>query len=259
MAYPTVDKPYGLLPINLIGGQVYAGATRYMPILSGYGTNLFFGDLVKRVANGTVEKDTGTTTATPVGVFMGCTFTNPVTKQKVFSQYWPASTVASDAQAIVADDPDLLFKVAVVSGTTVMAAAGGSIVGNNAALVQNAGSTITGDSAVAVTDFATTNTLPIRVIDVVPESIVTASAVGSTSGSSTAVTLTAANPAIKKFMSVSGTGIAAGTTVAAISGTSLTLSAAADLTSVDLSFSGAQEVIVKWNFGMHQYETATGV
>ena len=24
MAYPTVDKPYGLKPINLIGGQVFA-------------------------------------------------------------------------------------------------------------------------------------------------------------------------------------------------------------------------------------------
>jgi hypothetical protein len=25
MAYPTVDKPYGLKPVNLIGGQVFAG------------------------------------------------------------------------------------------------------------------------------------------------------------------------------------------------------------------------------------------
>jgi hypothetical protein len=35
MAYPTVDKPYGLKPINLIGGQVFAGATRQMEIASG--------------------------------------------------------------------------------------------------------------------------------------------------------------------------------------------------------------------------------
>ena len=32
MAYPTVDKPYGLKPVNLIGGQVFAGATRQMEI-----------------------------------------------------------------------------------------------------------------------------------------------------------------------------------------------------------------------------------
>jgi hypothetical protein len=76
MAYPTVDKPYGLKPINLIGGQVFAGATRQMEIASGYATGIFYGDLVKRVTGGTIEKDTGTTTATPCGVFLGCTFTS---------------------------------------------------------------------------------------------------------------------------------------------------------------------------------------
>ena len=35
MAYPTIDKPYGLKPINLIGGQVFAGATRQRRIASG--------------------------------------------------------------------------------------------------------------------------------------------------------------------------------------------------------------------------------
>ena len=28
MAYPTINGPYGLRPINLIGGQVFAGSTR---------------------------------------------------------------------------------------------------------------------------------------------------------------------------------------------------------------------------------------
>jgi hypothetical protein len=76
MAYPTIDKPYGLKPVNLIGGQVFAGSTRLMEIATtanvGYGTDIFYGDLVKRVTGGTIEKDTGTTTATPSGVFLGC-------------------------------------------------------------------------------------------------------------------------------------------------------------------------------------------
>jgi hypothetical protein len=97
MAYPTVDKPYGLKPINLIGGQVFAGATRQMEIATtanvGYGTSIFYGDLVKRVTGGTIEKDTGTTTATPCGVFLGCTFTNSSTGQVQFQQFYPASTV----------------------------------------------------------------------------------------------------------------------------------------------------------------------
>ena len=32
MAYPSVAGPYGFLPINLIGGQVFAGSTRNMEI-----------------------------------------------------------------------------------------------------------------------------------------------------------------------------------------------------------------------------------
>ena len=171
MAYPTVDKPYGLKPVNLIGGLPFAGATRQIPIASGYATSLFFGDLVKVDTNGQVVIESGTTSASPAGIFLGCSYTNPSTKQKLFAQYYPASTVASDIVAYVADDPNTLFKVAVVSGTTVVASVARAVVGANMSLVQNAGLTATGNSQVAVlsSSAATTNTLPIRVIDVVPE------------------------------------------------------------------------------------------
>jgi hypothetical protein len=174
MAYPTVDKPYGLKPINLIGGQVFAGATRQMEIASGYATGIFYGDLVKRVTGGTIEKDTGTTTATPCGVFLGCTFTNSSTGQVQFQQFYPASqSIASGTKifAYVADDPDTLFQVVSCSGTTVVAAMGIAAIGANIALIQNAGSTTTGNSAVAIDEGTetTTNTLPIRIIDVVRE------------------------------------------------------------------------------------------
>jgi hypothetical protein len=201
MAYPTIDKPYGLRPINLIGGQVFSGSTRMMEIASGYATSIFYGDLVRRVADGTIEKDTGTTTATPVGVFMGVSFTNASTGQVQQQQFYPASTAIKSGTkifAVVADDPDTLFEVAVVSGTTVITGVGISAIGNNTTLVQNAGSTTTGNSQVAVTaTTATTNTLPIRIIDVVRD------------------TATAAD--------------------------------------------NFPEVIVKINFGMHQYNNATGV
>ena len=61
MAYPTVNAPYGLKPVNLIGGQVFAGATRMMEIASGYATGIFYGDLVQRISDGTITKDVGTT------------------------------------------------------------------------------------------------------------------------------------------------------------------------------------------------------
>lgn len=178
MAYPTVDKPYGLKPINLIGGQVYAGSTRLLPITTSavnYNTAIFFGDIVKQVNTGTIEVEGGTSTVSNqgvVGIFMGCTFTNPVTKQKTFSQYWPGyASGVTDAQAYVVDDPDVLFKMAAVSSGTTVAFYGQTVVGTNAALIQNSGSTTTGDSAIALdgASFAATASLPIRIIDVVPD------------------------------------------------------------------------------------------
>jgi hypothetical protein len=171
MAYPTVDKPYGLKPINLIGGQPYAGSTRLMKIASGYATSIYYGDVVKRVSNGTIEKDTGTSTATPVGIFLGCTYTSAVTGQKLFAQYFPAGTVASDIQAYVVDDPDVLFKVATVSSGTTVAFYGPELVGENAVLVQNAGSNTTGDSAVGIFggNTATTASFPVRIVDLIPD------------------------------------------------------------------------------------------
>ena len=171
MAYPTVSAPYGLKPVNLIGGQVFAGATRLMEIASGYATSIFFGDLVKRVSSGTIELDGGTATATPCGVFLGVQFTNGSTGQVQQQQFYPASqAIKSGTQifAVVADDPDTLFQVSVVSSGTTISGVGITAIGNNAELVQNAGSTTTGNSAVAIlAATATTNTLPIRIIDVV--------------------------------------------------------------------------------------------
>ena len=171
MAYPTVSKPYGLQPINLIGGQVYAGSTRLFRIAANYNTSIYYGDLVKLNTDGTIVKDTGTTTATPVGIFLGCTYTNPSTSQKLNYQSYTANTNAQDIQAYVVDDPDVLFKVAAVSATTTVAFYSSQQIGLNAALVQNNGSNTTGDSQVAIdgTSFSTLQSLPIRVVDIVPD------------------------------------------------------------------------------------------
>jgi hypothetical protein len=169
MAYPTVSGPYGLIPINLIGGQVFASATRSIPITSGSATDIFFGDVVKLNSSGTLSKDVGTNAATPVGVFLGCSYTDP-TFGKTFRQYYPANTVASDIVAFVQDDPDCLYKVAVVSSGTTIGTVTRANVGENAVLVQNAGNTDTGNSRVAISStLGTTATFPIRIIDVIAE------------------------------------------------------------------------------------------
>ena len=173
MAYPSVQGPYGFLPINLIGGQVFAGSTRNMEIASGYATNIFYGDFVKRVVGGTIEKDVGTTANTPAGVFLGCFYT-AANGTPTRSQYYPASqTIVSGTKiyAIVADDPDTLFKVAVCSSGVVMATVTQNALGTNMSVLATAGSTTTGNSSYSVlsTSPATTNTFPVRVIDLVPE------------------------------------------------------------------------------------------
>ena len=169
MAYPTVSGPYGLIPINLIGGQVFASATRSIPITSGSATDIFFGDVVKLNSSGTLSKDVGTNAATPVCVFLGCSYTDP-TFGKTFRQYYPANTVASDIVAFVQDDPDCLYKVAVVSSGTTIGTVTRANVGENAVLVQNAGNTDTGNSRVAISStLGTTATFPIRIIDVIAE------------------------------------------------------------------------------------------
>ena len=173
MAYPTINGPYGLKPINLIGGQVYAGATRQMQIEATYATNIFYGDFVKRVVGGFVELDDGTTANTPVGVFLGCTYVSAVTKQPVQSQYYPASVSVqanTEIYATVADDPDTLFQVAVCSSGVVMATVTQNAIGTNMSILATAGNTATGNSNFSVlsTSPAATNTFPVRVIDVIP-------------------------------------------------------------------------------------------
>lgn len=165
----TTATPYGLRPINLIGGQVFAGSTRQLMIASGYAANIFFGDIVAIGVNGTIVKVTNVgTNADPfpagtVGVFMGCTYTDPNLKYKLFSQYWPTGTVASDAMAYVCDDPDALFQIQADDAVTQ------TMLGSNFGVNQNAGSTLNGDSNVTldVATRATTNTIGLRLVDFV--------------------------------------------------------------------------------------------
>jgi len=206
MAYPTVSAPYGFKPVNLIGGQLFAGATRKMRIASAYATSIGCGDLLIRASDGTVERSAATTakpTGGFAGVFLGCELINPTTGQLQFQQNFVGGTTVTTGfiTAYVCEDPDALFQVAVVSGTTVVTGVQFTAVGNNATIVNNTAITTPGNSQIALLDStATTDTLPIRIVDVVPDT-------AYQSGGNTLY----------------------------------------------------PEVIVKFNFGMHAYETAVGV
>lgn len=166
----TTAAPYGARPVDTLAATGFVNKIRQIKIASGYGTAIFYGDFVKLVSTGTVEKDTGTTALTPVGIFVGCFYTDPNSKQPTYSQYWPASTVASDAVAYVIDDPSVVFQMQ-ADDTLAQTA-----LGNNAAVVQTAGSTDIGNSknALDADSINTTNTLPVRILGFVdgPDSAV---------------------------------------------------------------------------------------
>ena len=177
MAYPTVDAPYGLQPINSVDGKPYAGATRQLPIASTYNTAIFNGDIVRVAAGGTIEKSTVTVDSTTAaanntyGVFMGVQYVN-AQNQLIQAQYYPGNAAATSAVAYVVDDPMAAFKVAVTfSGNATITTVNQSIIGTNMSVRQGTGSTTTGDSAVSV--YATNAAgsaaaLPVRVVEVVP-------------------------------------------------------------------------------------------
>jgi len=288
MAYPTVSAPYGLKPVSEFGGLPYAGSTRMYPIATGYSSNLYYGDIVQ-LSGGTIVKTTmdatsspGTAVAGTLGVFLGCEYTNS-SGQIVRAQYWPASTTTNYAVAYVVDDPRTVLKAALtVQGTslantgTTIGYANANFIGTNLyAVTGNTGSTVTGNSALALSggvvssgtsgNTRVTSGLPFRVVGIVSDTAYTVQATGSTSGSSSTLTLTAANTNISPGMQLiapSGTGSAQGNyiTVTNISSTTVTLSSAVTLASGSaLSFVGYPEVLVVWNQGFQGMTNATGV
>ena len=272
MAYPVVDSPYGLKPINLIGGQVFAGSTRMYNITYAYGTDIFFGDFVALV-RGNLERitvNTGTA-GTLVGIFLGCSYTNPTTKQKQFSQYWPASTAAGDAVAYVCDDPDTVFQAAVCSATTVIASGARAMIGQNLACINNTGNANTGNSKNALlaptATPATTAALPIRVLGLVQETAVSLGTATFSSIATETITCSAlpfALPVGTDVGSLASNGqyIPSGSfvaTAASAGATTVVLNqapVAAFGASATLVFTQFPELLVKLNFGQHEYYAA---
>lgn len=168
----TTATPYGLKAVNHIGGTPYAGSTRLLPIASGYATNIYNGSVVAIVAAGTVEivTDLGNNAdafpAGVIGVFVGCTYTDPNLGTVVFRNNWPTGTVADDAQAYIVDDPDVIF-MAQADGAVTQADLGQN---TNFAAVQSTttGDTTNGNSSSAVSSTtATTATIAFRIVDFV--------------------------------------------------------------------------------------------
>ena len=285
MAYPVVDAAYGFKPINELNGLPYAGAVRQIPIQRNYGTALFAGDLVKFEA-GLIEITDMTSASTSglgqAGVFVGCSYTNPSTGQKLFAQYYPGSIQANDIVAYVVDDDRAVFKAVMIAQTgsvsntaTAVGYVSQAFVGTNLFPVTGvAGSTTTGNSKMGVCGTNPTNgtggirvltTAPFRVVGVVPETGVTLSGAGTCS--TTTITLAAAITGLQAGMQFIVAGVANANAgdfnlVTNVNGTTVTISRSVTIASATaMTFVGFPEVLVKWNQGYHSYDNplATGL
>jgi hypothetical protein len=174
-------SPYGLKPINLIGGIPYAGSTREFKLSTNNTVAFHVGDVIQLSSAGNPQPLAATitvgTTAGVVGVCAGLRFVNPSTKQSMWGQYLPANAITAgytDVYVQVVDDPNAVFQVQ--GSETVGSLTNGvfGAVGKNAALGNFGGSATTGLSTINVvvgTDgagLADTATLAMRVIGVVP-------------------------------------------------------------------------------------------
>lgn len=157
------DASFGLRPVRMMGGSPYSGGQSRYRIAANYGTSIFQGDLVMQVTGGGIEIHADGGTVPIVGVFNGCMYTDPTTSEQVFSNYYPASTNASDIIAFVHDDPNTVFEIQADDTFPVA-----DLFGNFDIVYTNSGSTYTGISGAEldVTTGATSTNLPLKAIDI---------------------------------------------------------------------------------------------
>jgi len=285
MAYPIVSAPYGLKPVNLIGGQVFSGSTRNLPIAYNYGTAIYYGDLVTLGTTGSnagfitvTNVSTSLTSKNTVGVFLGCYYTNPTTKQRQYSQYYPGSVTAGDITAIVADDPDQVFKMVAVasSSSNVISSFPTAMVVLNAVMNTPVGSASTGNSGAGLVAANTTVAVgsggAFRILNLVPDTQINTSAtfVSTTTTSFVVSGLTVGQviPVGTDIFQVvngqlqqlgAGANVATAATVSTTGNTTLTISAAVTTTpsaGTTIALVQSPEVLVKLNFGVHNYYAA---
>lgn len=164
MANP--DTPFGLKPVSMLDGSPYSASVRVFSTASGDGTAIFIGDPVKLSGTSStvdgrvyVDVDQAATGDVIAGVVVGAL---PSTRDSL--TYRAASTTRL---LLVETGRDVLFEIQEVSGGTPLAAAD---IGLNANFVVGSGSTTTGLSGVELNNSgeATTNTLDLQIIDLVP-------------------------------------------------------------------------------------------
>ena len=103
----NTNNPTGLRPIrHRNGGKIVQNP---YSIASAYATSLFKGDPVELTGTSMQIQRAAADNPDNLGVFAGVEYTNADGK-RVYSKYWPASTVATYIVAFVWDDPQIIYE-----------------------------------------------------------------------------------------------------------------------------------------------------
>ena len=166
----------GLVTVRKVGGQAWTGGQQRYRIASGATTAIYQGDLVTQLTGGTIGRHAASGTVPIVGVFNGCSYTDPTSKETVFSNSYPGSIAASDIVANIIDDPMVEFTIQSDEAFPVTDLFGNFDVVESSPVGDT--STGTSNAQLDTSTGATTTTLPLKAIDISqdPENSDTASA-----------------------------------------------------------------------------------
>ena len=154
----------GLIPVRKIGGAPFTGGQQRYRIASGATTAIFQGDLVTQLTAGTIGRHAASGSVPIVGVFNGCSYTDPTSGETVFSNSYPGSIAASDIVANIIDDPMVQFSIQSDEAFPVTDLFGNFDIVDSSPV----GDTKTGTSNMQLdtSTGATTATLPLKAIDI---------------------------------------------------------------------------------------------
>ena len=176
----TFSGPYGLKPINLIGGQAFnGGVIREIPLTVNNTAAIYNGDLVQlgAASAGQPTVVTATPTTSSVGLTGVCVgvryqLSGQQLGYPLYAQYLPAGALNAGYTNIfirIMDDPDCLFQVQSLGSITAAS------IGKTIALANftggtsgTTGNTSTGNSVVALaSSAANTSALACKIVDLV--------------------------------------------------------------------------------------------
>ena len=156
---------FGMVPLRKVGSNYNSTAQTQYDIANATASNIFHGDLVT-IADGYITP-IATTTDYAVGVFVGCEYTDPVSKQPTFSHYFPANTSSAIGNPVgfVVDDPYASFMIQADGAVTA-----GDINSQNFEVTLGSGSTVTGNSGFGIkASSRATTTKAVRPIALIDE------------------------------------------------------------------------------------------